>query len=373
MSSEVSLAFKFSSSSRCLRGVSVLTRFEQIDPVSDPRWPEFLQRHPGASVFHTPSWLRCLRQTYSYEPVAFTSSRAGEPLRDGIACCKVKGWLGRPRLVSLPFSDHVEPLVSSHDNMREVLSFMADATTKGNWSSVEIRPPHSINGAAASAAFGDGQRFVLHTLDLEPGLETLFKNLNKDSTRRKIQKAQREGMKYDEGRSDEHLRQFFHMCVITRRRKALPPPPLAWFRNLINAFGDDLKIRIAKTPGGELAGAILTLRFKNSMVFKYGASNPAFHNLGTMPFLLWHAIEDAKSCGCTKFDFGRSEIENPGLIRFKDHFGAQQTDFTHKVFPSTAWEPGADNWQLKFAKKVFARLPDSALILAGKLIYPYIG
>ena len=109
------------------------------------------------------------------------------------------------------------------------------------------------------------------------------------------------------------------------------------------------------------------------MLFKYGASDARFHGLGTMPFLLWQAIEEAKNSGATQFDFGRSEIENRGLIHFKDHFGAKQSALIHKVFPGLSWGAGADSWSLKFAKKVFSILPEDVLVLAGKLIYPHIG
>jgi lipid II:glycine glycyltransferase (peptidoglycan interpeptide bridge formation enzyme) len=285
----------------------------------------------------------------------------------------VKGWFGRPRLVSLPFSDHVEPLVTDRENLQDILAFVANGAARGYWSSVEIRPSQAIHGAEKAAHFVDGQSFLLHTLDLQPSLANLYQQLNKDSTRRKILKAQRSGLKYDEGRSEHHLEQFFRVCVMTRMRKALPPPPLSWFRNLVECMGERLKIRIATTKNGELAGAILTLRHKNSMVFKYGASDAAFHNLGTMPFLLWHAIEDAKSTGAAQFDFGRSEVDNPGLARFKEHFGAQRSSFAHKLFPAAAWKPDAQNWQLRVAKRVFAQLPRGALVWAGRLIYPYIG
>jgi len=109
------------------------------------------------------------------------------------------------------------------------------------------------------------------------------------------------------------------------------------------------------------------------VLFKYGASDARFHSSGTMPFLLWQAIEEAKNAGATQFDFGRSEIENKGLIRFKNHFGAKQSVLTHKVFPAVFWEAGANSWSLKCAKKIFSVLPDSALIVAGRLIYPHIG
>ena len=346
---------------------------EQINPLADPRWQEFLSQHPDASVFHTPEWLRCLQRTYGYEPVVFTCSRPGETLRDGMVFCAVKSWFARPRLVSLPFSDHADPLVSDYQNVGEVLAAVAGRAADGNWSSIELRPREHLNSAIEPAEFTDGQRFVLHTLDLQPSPDQLFRALNKDCTRRKILKAEKQGLRYDEGRSERHLEDFFQLCVMTRRRKGLPPPPLNWFRNLVQCLGEKLKIRIARTPNGELAGTIVTLHFKQTVVFKYGASDSRFHNLGTMPFLLWRAIEDAKSAGATAFDFGRSEIENPGLLRFKDHFAAKRSWLVYKVFPSSAWEPGAAGWQMKFAKKIFAQLPDSALILAGRLIYPHIG
>src|ERR1700741_569503 len=94
------------------RGAHVPSSFEQIDPIADSRWGEFILRHPRASVFHTPEWLSALQRTYGYRPVVFALSHPGQPLQDGIAFCLVKSWLVGPRIVSLPFSAHARPLVS---------------------------------------------------------------------------------------------------------------------------------------------------------------------------------------------------------------------------------------------------------------------
>jgi len=51
-----------------------------LDPLTDPRWPEFIERHPAASVFHSRGWLRALQMTYGYEPLAVTTSGPTEPL-----------------------------------------------------------------------------------------------------------------------------------------------------------------------------------------------------------------------------------------------------------------------------------------------------
>jgi CelD/BcsL family acetyltransferase involved in cellulose biosynthesis len=353
-------------------GKAIFSGFSQINPLSDARWGEFVHGQPSASVFHSPEWLASLRNTYGYEPVVFTTNPLGEPLRDGVLFCKVQTWLVKSRLVSLPFSDHVVPFVSEPEVRENLLRFLARGTEEGAWASVELRPPKALEDFHGWSPFLDGQQFALHRLDLRPNLESLFRGLNKDSTQRKIRKAVRERMKYEEGSSDEQLRKFFRLFVMTRRRKGLPPPPLKWFQNILESFGERAKTRIATTRDGNLAGAILTLSYKDTMIYKYGATDAKYHNLGTMPFLLWRAIEDAKRTGATEFDFGRSEVENKGLIRFKNHFGAEQSLLTHKVFPGrTNLAAGGRNF--KYAKKVFSLLPESAFILAGKLIYPHIG
>jgi hypothetical protein len=285
-----------------LDGLAAVPALGQLNPLSDDRWPDFLRRHPQASVFHSRGWLAALEATYGYKPIVFTTSLPGQPLRDGVVFCEVKSWLVRPRLVSLPFSDHSELLISSREGLAGVLSYVVRGVKEGRWASLELRPPGYWG---EWPGFRDGPQFVVHKLSLEPSLESLFARFNKDSTQRKIRRAERERLSCEEGSSEELIGQFFRLVVLTRRRKALPPPPLAWFRNVVKNLGDGAKIRIARTSTGELAGGILTLAYKSKMLFKYGASDARFHNLGTMPFLLWQAIQDAKARGGSTFDFGR--------------------------------------------------------------------
>jgi CelD/BcsL family acetyltransferase involved in cellulose biosynthesis len=347
--------------------------FHTIDPLRDNRWPEFLNRHSQASVFHTPAWLAALQRTYGYQPVAFTTTPEGEPLDDGVPFCIVKTWLVRPRLVSLPFSDHAQPLVRDEGTLQGLLAFLETKIKAGQWASVEFRPPNTPAVYGEWANFADGPQYVLHSLDLSAPLEGIFRGFNKDSTQRKIRKAERSGLVYQEGQSEELLQDFFRLAVITRQRQGVPPPPIEWYRNVVGCFGRDAKIRVARTQEGKLAGAILTLSFKQTMLFKYGASNTEYHRLGTVPFLLWKAIEDAKNSGANTFDFGRSEIEHAGLILFKTHFGGEQKTLTHKVYPARAWAPSSEGISMRAAKRVFGVIPHAVFIKAGRLIYPHIG
>src|ERR1039457_6058122 len=88
-----------------------------MQPLEGPRWSKFLERHPRASVFHSVPWLQALRRTYGYVPVAITETASGGDLQNGIVFCCVNSWLTGRRLVSLPFSDHCEPLLDANEDI----------------------------------------------------------------------------------------------------------------------------------------------------------------------------------------------------------------------------------------------------------------
>ena len=62
---------------------------------------------------------------------------------------------------------------------------------------------------------------------------------------------------------------------------------------------------------------MITLAYKQSMMYKYGCSDAKYHKLGGMAFLFWKTIQEAKKCGLAELDMGRSDLESSGLIRLK--------------------------------------------------------
>src|ERR1035438_9024202 len=84
----------------------------EIQPLLDTRWDRFVKKHADSSVFHTTAWLDALYRTYGYRPVVYTDAPPGCELASGVPFCHVDSWLTGRRLVSVPFSDHCDPLVS---------------------------------------------------------------------------------------------------------------------------------------------------------------------------------------------------------------------------------------------------------------------
>src|SRR5213592_3836846 len=290
-----------------------------VDPLRDRRWPDLLRRHPGATVFHAPGWLLALQKTYGYEPVVFTTSRPGGELANGWAFCQVRSWLTGRRLVSLPFSDHCQPLEDCTDALQEISCFLGKELQKENWNYVETRPMHSLRWLPAD--FREFQTFYWHRLDLHPGTDDLFRGFHKDCVQRKIRRAQREGLTYEAGRSEALLQKLYGLLRLTRRRHHLPPQPLAWFRNLVDCFGEAACIRIASSGGRPVAG-ILTLSHGKRVIYKYAGSDARLNTLGGMAWLVWQTIRETKDAGAEELDLGRSDCDNAGLIAFKERWAA---------------------------------------------------
>lgn len=345
----------------------------QLDPIQDPRWAHLVQKHSKASVFHTVAWLRALRRTYGYEPVAFTTSPPTGELKNGIVFCRVHSWLTGRRLISLPFSDHCEPLCDSAEDVNFLIRYVQTALEHGNWKYLQVRP---INEDFSQAGDGIGclpsARYFLHALDLRPDLDTVFRGLDKDSVQRRIQRAGRAGLVERCGRSEALLKEFYGLFVITRRRQGMPPTPYAWFRNVIDELGEGLEIRVAYKDETPIA-AIVTLRFKEVVYYKYGCSDARFNQFGATPWLFWKAITAAKSTGANQFDMGRTEQDNQGLLAFKNHWVPQPKRLVYWQYPYTATHDSAGSWQLKLAKRAFSFVPDRFLTVLGKWIYRHVG
>ena len=129
---------------------------------------------------------------------------------------------------------------------------------------------------------------------------------------------------------------------------------------------------MASKDGLPVAG-ILTLSFKKTMVYKYGGSDAARHPLGGMPFLFWRAIQEAQAQGIEELDLGRSELDQSGLVAFKDHLGATRSTLTYFSCPERRIGAAHDSPLARAARRVVPYLPDAALDLTGRLLYKHLG
>ncbi|MGA8272475.1 MAG: peptidoglycan bridge formation glycyltransferase FemA/FemB family protein [Candidatus Sulfotelmatobacter sp.] len=344
-----------------------------IEPLQDCRWDAFVQKHPRASIFHSRAWLTALSRSYGYKPVAYTTSPANRELENGVVFCQVDSWLTGRRLVSLPFSDHCEPLVDTPSDLAAISLALEEASRRGQWRYIELRPLKPV--AVLTSLQQVTVPYTFHQLDLRPDLETLFRNCHKNSTQRKILRAEREGLQYREGSTAELLNCFYRLHTLTRKRHNRPPQPRKWFVNLMDCFGENLKIRVACKNDRPVA-AVLTIRYKDTMVYKYGGSDSRYNKLGGMHLLLWRAIQEAKAVGLGFVDFGRTDEDQQGLVTFKKRWGSEQSILTYSRYGLTCdtghiFESYFLNRKSAVARRLLTRMPGFTLL--GRALYRHVG
>lgn len=324
-------------------------------------------------MFHTVEWLEALRRTYGYEPIVITTSPPGGDLRNGVVLCRVNSWLTGRRLVSLPFSDHCDVLVDDDEEASVLLSALEDCLCREKLRYIELRPLRAF--WARIDRFQSTYEHHLHQIDLAPDLDILFRNCHKSSIQRKIQRAEKEGLTYQEGRSKTLLDMFYRLLLLTRRRHQIPPQPRRWFENLIECCGDSLKIRVA-FKGTRPVASILTITHKKTLVYKYGCSDAQHHQLGGMHLLMWRSIEEAKHQGLHMVDLGRSDRASLGLAVFKRRWGGTHSILRYYRFAAARkghFEPGGQDWKQAVASRVCSKLPDRVLTCVGEMMYKHVG
>jgi CelD/BcsL family acetyltransferase involved in cellulose biosynthesis len=345
-----------------------VTLFE-LDPITDPRWKVFTDLHPDTAVFHRVEWLKALKDCYGYTPRVLSLTPPGSPLLNGLVFCEIRSVLTGKRLVSMPFSDHCEPLVESPEQFNLLMTGLMARVDRNRWRYAEVRPV--FRRPLSHTEYATSTTYFLHRLDLRSSEHLLFNHFHKDSVQRKIRRAEREQLRYDDGHSETLLDDFYQLLVMTRKRQALPPQPRKWFQSLIRFLGPNVKIRVA-FKGRMPVASILTISDNRTMVYKYGCSDARFSNLGGTAMLFWKTIQEAKANGFEELDMGRSDIDNPGLIIFKERWGARRTTVNYWCYPKrgSMSSPASNPNRLR---QLISLLPDRCLVALGSVLYRHIG
>jgi len=284
----------------------------------DAAWRTFVLGHPSAHPFHHPAWAATITDVYGYEPLAATvRSESGEIL-GGLPIVEVGGRLRRSRWIALPFTDACTPLLGDGLSNQRLGAAVAELQRQHGVGSVEIRSP--IDGFETERVLcGVNHRLTLTDPD------AAFRSFE-PQVRRNIRKALGSGVTVRAAEEREDLtRVYFDLHVETRRRLGVPPQPRRFFeafwRRIIEpGLGFVL---LAQHNGAAIAGAVF-LEWNGLMVYKYGASDHRSWPLRPNNVLFWECVRAGWERGVRTLDFGRSDLENEGLRRFKESWGATE-------------------------------------------------
>ncbi|MGO9614539.1 MAG: lipid II:glycine glycyltransferase FemX [Dissulfurispiraceae bacterium] len=342
--------------------------FTIINPVGYPKWDVLLVANPEHSFFHSSCWAKVLSESYGYTPCYFTTMNDNR-LAALIAVMEIRSIIRGKRGVSLPFTDYCEPIFSEGHYFQEMMSELIKHGKQSGWKSIEIRSGKEVSRVTPPSSFYYG-----HVLKLLKGQDALFSNL-RDSTKRNIRKAEKEGVSVRLHSSPESVSEFYRLNCLTRKMHGLPPQPSSFFRRIYEYIilkGHGF-VALALHEGKTVAGAVY-FNFGNKALFKYGASDKRYQHIRANNLIMWEAIKWYSQKGYTTLCFGRTEPENKGLRQFKAGWGAEEHIVNYYKYDLIKESYIKDLPQIRgFHNKVFTTMPMPLLRITGSLLYKHMG
>jgi len=346
----------------------MIDNIQIINPITYPGWDELILSTPNYSFFHSSTWAKVLRESYGYKPLYFTVFKNGG-LSAVIPIMEVNSFLTGKRGVSLPFTDYCDPIVNGDIQFKDLLDYVIEYGKRRRWKSLEIR-----GGQNHFRSVSPSSNYLSHVIDLGENEEEIFYGF-KDSVRRNIKKANREGVEVGIFNSLDSLKEFYRLNCLTRKEHGLPPQPYLFFENIYeHVIGKKQgHVVIASYKGKNIAGAIF-FHFGEKAFYKYGASDLNYQHLRANNLVMWEAIKWFYQKGYKSLCLGRTEPENEGLRQFKSGWGTteQQINYYRYDLNKGSFVTGSSK-VTGFHNKIFRNTPIPILNRIGSILYKHVG
>jgi hypothetical protein len=339
-----------------------------VNPIEYENWNDMILNMPNYSFFHTSEWAQVLWKSYGYKPYYFVDVEDGK-VDSILPVMSINSCITGKRGVSLPFSDHCEPLVYNGNHFKVVIDNALNFGRKIGWKYIELR-----GGGEYLQTECTSESFRGHIIDIQSGIEKLFGSL-RDSTRRNIRKAEKEDVSIRIASSPDSVKDFTLLNFITRKKHGLPPQPESFFKafyKYVIATGHGF-ISLASFKGKTIAASVFLLAGKKAL-FKYGASDEEYNHLRANNLVMWHAIQRCHALGCESIDLGRSELQNRGLNQFKA--GWNPKEFTIHYYNYSFLRNKfvrSERVNVRSWNNIFRKLPIPICKAIGSLSYRHFG
>jgi lipid II:glycine glycyltransferase (peptidoglycan interpeptide bridge formation enzyme) len=353
-------------------GARVKIRY--IDPTIDSRWDQFVADQKQSTIFHISAWARVIKDTYGYQPYYYVLEDDAGQIKAAMPFYLIRSRLTGNRLVSLPFSDYCCPLGDEEGDINLTLDSVKKEVEAGSASSLEIRGWQ--NGSTPSQLNLVTRNYYLtYILNLIPDLEALHETFH-DSVRRGIRQAEKRGVTVRLTTDEEGLDEFFNLNVITRKKLGVLPQPQAFFKNLYrHIISQNLGFTIlAKSEGKTIAGVIF-LTYKDTVYYKYNASDKNYLQKRPNHLIIWEAIRYAHNHNYKRLDFGRCAPEDEGLKTYKSRWGAREINLPYYYYPKIKGVTTISEGSIRYRtmQKLSYILPKFVFQAAGSFLYKHLG
>lgn len=333
--------------------------------IHDPDWLCFISNHPDATIFHHPAWADLLSDCYGYTPFAAAMQDESGEIVNGLPLMEVNSWLTGRRIVSMPFSDFCQPLVSDGKKVDEFAEAFFNWWMKRGQVETQVNWPLPDHQAVFP-----GEPYIHHQTDLLPSSEMVFRSF-KPKISRFIRQAEHAGVTIRQSSAWEDVALYYSFHLKARKRFGVPAQSLRYFRLLWEKIiSPGMGYVLLAYQGERPLGGAIFLHCNKTLTYKYGASDPAYWRLRPNHLLFGYAIRWGCENGYQIFDWGRTDLEDGGLRDFKCGWGSEEQTMHYSILNNHP--PGTGrffNQSFRILKTVLQHSPAWVAKVTGELLY----
>lgn len=355
------------------QSINMTTNIKIIEPTINNDWDEFVENHPLGSIYHHSTWNHILYKTFNYKPVNLLISDNHTNKTVGVMpMMQIHNPItGNKKIVSLPLTTYCDQLIPEQ-SLKEIIEYLINQYPDNKL--IELKFLSNVIDKQDNFEFQDN--YVNHIIDLDDkSAQDFFNNKFNKSFKRKVKKAEINGLIYEKAKSVSELKDFYRLLKSVRKRHGLPPIPFGFFKNMWNMLEPKgmMFVPVIKFQGKIIAADII-LKYKNIYYSEYSASDSDYFKLGPNQFLIWKLIQDAYSNNIRKIDLGRANKSNKSLIQFKEKLGSKAYSLNYYFYPKQP-KSNIRNWigVLSRFNWVHYTLPQFILELETRFIYKVFG
>ncbi len=335
-------------------------------------FPEFLRALQlpalNRNLFSSPEWMTVLARTYGTRIEVKYIERDGR-VDAWVFYAVVKNFL-EWKICVCSYCDYCDGFVSRPEDWQLFLEAFRKEFPQYRIAVRNLRDPL----VRENPAFKVLSEEYFHLLDVRDDLDTLWQRTH-DSFQRGVRKAEKHNLTVRVAEK-ARLKDFFQMHLRLRKFKyRLFAQPYRFLEIIWEEYMEKNQgfLLGAFDQQDRMIAANVYLICGNTLYYKFNTSR--LNALIDRPnnLLLWEGIKLAKKNQLEFLDLGSSGLDQEGLVRFKDHSGAQRMKITHLGFAPPGY---------KFSQKRILRtftnfctlpwLPDGVSQWGSDIIYPYL-
>jgi FemAB-related protein (PEP-CTERM system-associated) len=285
----------------------------------EARIEAFLARHPDATPFHRPVWLRAVERGCRQRSYMLIAETLGA-VRGYLPLTHVRSRLFGSALVSSGFAVGGGILAEDEAAASRLADAAVDLARELGCPTVELRGGQLPAGwRRCDGAYAGFAR------DLPGDGEAILKSIPRKQ-RAEVRRALGFGLQVEIGGDAARHHRVYAESV---RNLGSPVFPRALFEAVLEGFGADADILTVTDPEGPLA-SVLSLYFKGTVFPYWGGGTARARSARANELMYYELMRHAAARGCTRFDFGRSKL-GTGAFAFKKNWGFEPQPLVYAV------------------------------------------